>query len=148
MTTAKLYYSFNNRSYQQIKKELIKTNTKFQVQSLNESPIEWEQLLEILMYTDNGIEDLLSVKSIDYKEMISQGVDFDEMTLTEFHRLVVKHPRLMRSPILVVKNTTLIGYNAEEMSILESRADRIKRHMEMLNNLRRNETFEYDIITA
>lgn len=148
MTTTKLYYLSNNKSYHQVKKDLFKTNTEFVAQNLNESPIEWEQLLEILMYTDNGIEDLLSVKSIDYKELTSQGVDFDEMTLTEFHRLVVKHPRLMRSPILVVKNTTLIGYNAEEMSILESRADRMKRHMEVLNNLKRHETLEYDIITA
>lgn len=147
MTKAKLYYSFNNKSYQQIKKELIKTGTPFVTQSINENPITWEQLLEVLMHTENGIEDLLSTKSLIYKELIDQGVDFDELTITQFHHLVVNHPKLMRSPVLVVKNTTLIGYNAEEMSILESRTDRMKRHKEILSRVQMNETFDYEVVT-
>lgn len=146
MTKAKLYYSFNNKSYQQIKKELIKTGTPFETQSINENPITWEQLLEVLMHTENGIEDLLSTKSLIYKELIDQGVDFDKLTITQFHQLVVNHPKLMRSPILVVKNTTLIGYNAEEMSILESRSDRMKRHKEILSRVQMNEAFDYEVV--
>lgn len=143
--TAKLYYSYTNKSYRLMKQELIDTQTEFATQDITEDPISWEQLLEVLMHTDNGIEDLLSPKSLEYKTLIQQGVDFEELTLTQFHSLVVDYPRIIRSPILVVKDTTLIGYGKDDMSILKSREERTREHKEILSMLHSTDVFEYDL---
>lgn len=149
MKAAKLYYTSVNRSYRHVKRDLINAGTEHEVFCINETPITWEQLLEILMHTENGIEDILAVKSASYKELVEEGIDFDGITLSEFHNIVVNYPSVMRSPILVVKDTTLVGYNSDEMSILYSRKDRMKKHYELLSAMREMEEQEdYESLTA
>lgn len=149
--TAKLYYFSTNRSFTQVKNHLLDNGIDYKAQHLKSEPLKWEQLQEILTHTENGISDLLSLKSLDYKGLVAQGVDFDDLTLKQFHELVVKYPKLIKSPILVAKNTTLIGYNADEMSVLEKRKDRMKRYREVLSTLQLNdinvpdEAFAYSV---
>ena len=137
--TAKLYYVTTNKSLTQVKKHLLENGINFTSQHLKNVPLDWKQLQEILTHSENGISDLLSLKSLDYKKLVAQGVDFDDLTLTQVHELVVKYPKLIKSPILVAKNTTLIGYNADEMSVLVNRKDRMKRYREVLSTLQLND---------
>lgn len=136
---AKLYYNTNNHSLRHIRTYLNENNIVHATQCLKTESLSWEQLLEILTTTENGIDDLLSLRSIDYAELIAQGVDFDVLTLTQFHELVVEYPKLIRSPILVAKNTTLIGYNEEEMSLLKNREDRKNEYKKILSVIQSND---------
>jgi Spx/MgsR family transcriptional regulator len=129
---AKLYYTMSTRSLKQVRAYLEEQDVNYTSHSLSSATLTWEQLLEILMYTENGVEDILSVRSKDYFELIERGVNFDELTLTEFHELVTDRPRLIRTPILVAKNSTLIGYNEEEMNVLKNRKERKKMFGEFL----------------
>ena len=149
MKAAKLNYTGVNRSYRHVKRDLTNAGTEYETFCIAEEPIKWEQLLEILMYTENGIEDILAVKSASYKELVTEGIDFEALTLTEFHSLAVTYPSIIKSPILVVKETTLVGYKSDEISILYSRKDRMKKHYELLNAMREMELEEeYETLSA
>lgn len=140
--TAKLYYTFVNKSYRQMRQNLSDKGIDYVKQQIDSDPLTWEQLLEILMYTDNGIEDILSPKSLDYTELIAQGVDFDNLTLTQFHELTKTHPKIIRTPILVVKGNTFIGYAADEMTVLNSREERKAGYSKVLKTLQLNDTVD------
>lgn len=84
-------------------------------------PLSKEQLIEILQYTSLGVDEILATQSKAYKELKAQGVDLDGYTINGILELFREHPKLLRSPILVGKNTTIVGYNEEEMSVLKTR---------------------------
>ena len=135
--TVKLYMTTSSTSSRKMKEYLVANNIEHDTQITDHSPLEWEQLLEILMYTDNGIEDILAPRSKAYIDLIKNGMNFDELTLTEFHRLATKHPRLIKSPIIVAKSNTLIGYNEEELSMLKSKKERREMFNLILDRLDR-----------
>lgn len=124
---AKLYYpdKYNNRtSIKKVKNLLIKGNIEFTEQPIDKEPLQWEQLLEMLTYTQDGVDDILATGSKDYKMLIEQGIVFDELSLSELLTYFHKYPKLLKSPVLVYKNITLGGYGEEEMSVLKNREER------------------------
>lgn len=138
--TAKLYFIGTGSSLKKVRTYLQNNNMSYASQNLKDTPLEWEQLLEILMYTENGIEDILAYKSVEYAELIAQGIDFDDLTLTQFHELVVNQPKLLRSPITVIKNNTFVGYTSEDMTVLQSREERMSGYNQILKTLQLNDT--------
>lgn len=121
---AKLYYLKPNQSYQKVKKFMDENEIKYITQKTNEDPLTKEQFMEILSYTDNGVEDILSIKSGAYKVLIGQGIDFDELTLNEFYEMVMDYPALVKSPIVVAKSSVVIGYNEDSIGLLSSRKNK------------------------
>lgn len=124
---AKLYYpdKYNNRtSINKVKKLLIKGNIEFTEQPIEREPLIWEQLLEILTYTEDGVDDILATGSKDYKTLIEQGIVFEDLSLSELLTYFNEYPKLLKSPVLVYKSITLSGYNEEEMSVLKDRKER------------------------
>ena len=109
--TVKLYLATSNTSSRRIREYLENNNIQYEAQITDHEPLSFEQLKEILMYTDNGIDDIISERSKPYSDLIAQGIDFNDLTLREFHEIAYQHPRLIKAPILVTKNTTIIGYN-------------------------------------
>lgn len=140
--TAKLYFIGTGSSLKKVRNYLQENNMNHVSQNLKDTPLQWEQLLEILMYTENGIEDILAYKSMEYAELLAQGIDFDDLTLTQFHELVVNKPKLLRSPITVIKNNTFVGYTSEDMTVLHSRESRKAGYNEILKTLQLNDTVD------
>lgn len=130
--SASLYTNGSNESVRKMRKCLIENNIEFYEQNMKNDSLSWEQLLEILMYTDDGIVSILAVRSNIYLELVEQGLDFDSLTLSQFHDLVVEHPTLIKTPIVVAKGKTFIGYRPEDLQMLESRKKRMKRYQEVL----------------
>ncbi|WP_144509908.1 Spx/MgsR family RNA polymerase-binding regulatory protein [Bacillus sp. FJAT-22090] len=130
--TVKLYTATSNTSSRKFKKHLIENKIPYVEQNMDHESLTWEQLSEILLYTENGVEDILSLRSNAYIELIQQGIDFEELTLTELHALVIENPRLIKAPIAVAKNNTLIGFHEESVAMLKSKAERRSSFMEIL----------------
>lgn len=134
--TVKLYTLPSNTSSRKAKAFLNDNNITFVEQNMFQNPLSWEQLFEILMNTENGVEDILSVKSKSYETLSKQGVDFDELTLTELYKMIVDHPKLLKCPIMVSRGTTMVGYNDEEISMLINREGKKKAFLEVLDTIR------------
>jgi len=100
------------------------------------NPLTWEQLFEILLHTENGVDDILSTKSNDYVSLKEQGVDFEEITLTELHKLVEQYPKLIRSPITVTNGMTMVGYMEDEITTLMDRKAKKESYLKTLNTVR------------
>ena len=130
--TVKLYTLTSNTSSRKVKAHLEDHGIEHTTQNMDNAPLSWEQLLEILMYTDNGVEDIISYNSKSYIDLTKQGVNFEELSLTELHNLVVEFPRLIKAPIVITKNSTMVGFNEETTSILKSREDRKREYEEIL----------------
>lgn len=137
--SVKLYYVSSSASSRKARKYLVDNNIEFTEQSMILDPLSWEQLFEILRNTENGVEDILSLRSKDYEVLTKQGMNFEELTLTELHKVIEEHPRLLRAPIMTKKNVTLVGYNDEEIETLNNRKDKKKAYYEVLNRIRAEE---------
>ena len=140
--SVKLYTLPSNRSCRKAVEFFIEKNVDFVEQKMTQEPLSRDQLFEMLMYTENGVEDILSTRSKDYERLSKEGIDFEDLSLTEFHNLIVEYPRMLRSPIIVAKNTTLIGYNEDEISIFDDRSVKKETYLKMLDTIRLKEDRE------
>lgn len=123
MTEEVIVYTLDpSKSFRKVRDFLQDNEVDFKIQRITKQSLSWEQLMEMLMYTTDGVYDVLSTKSKDYKLLTDQGVDFDELTLTELQQLIKKYPRLLSWPITVGKSSTLTGYNEEEIRTLMNRS--------------------------
>jgi len=89
------------------------------------------------------VDDVLSDRSKEYTALTEQGVDFDELSLTELYELVAERPTLLKSPIMVKNTLTLIGYNIDEIQMLLNREDKKKEFQKVLNRIRKMEDDEF-----
>lgn len=146
--TVKLYVVTSSSSSRKAEKFLKDNDIKYDVQNMIHEHLSQEQLFEILACSENGVDDILSERSRDFKLLSEQGIDFDEMSLTELHEWIVEYPRLLRAPIIVAKGSTLVGYNDEEINMLISRSERKKAMQELLAIADTGEVTVYDEFVA
>lgn len=137
--TIKLYTLPSSTSSRKVRAFLQDNNLEFTEQNMYQNPLSWEQLLEILMSTENGVEDILSEQSKSYKTLSEQGVDFEKLTLTELYEVIADYPKLLKCPIMVSKGTTMVGYNDEEISMLLNRDGKKKAFLQVLDTIRLEE---------
>lgn len=140
--TVKLYVLPSSSSSRKAKKFLEDNNIPFTLQSMINEPLSKEQLFEILAYTENGVDDILSERSKEYNVLKKQGVVFDELSMSELYDLIRERPTLLKAPIMVSKNITVIGYNEEEISVLIPRSER-KRALNQLLAMADNITMDF-----
>lgn len=140
--TVKLYVLPSSTSSRKVKAFLESKKIKFDVQNIFNDHLSKDQLFEILEHTENGVEDVLSTISKDYKRLSEQGIDFDELTLTRLHELIVENPRLLKAPIVVAKGMTLVGYSEEIVSMLDNRETKKEAYLKVLDMVRLREDKE------
>lgn len=141
--TVKLYTLTSSRSSRKAEEFLEDNNIPFVGQSMIHEPLTQEQLFEILSNSENGVEDILSKRSKDYQELTKEGIDFDELKLTELHKLIEGRPRMLRAPIMVKNQMTLVGYHEEEINMLINREDKRKEFQRTLKKIRAMENREF-----
>lgn len=144
--TVKLYILPSSTSSRKTKAFLEENEVEYIEQNMMYNSLSWEQLFEILRHTENGVEDILSTRSKDYMTLTAQGVNFDELSLTELHRVIEGHPKLLKAPIIVAKGETLVGYNEEMISMLGNRKAKKKLYLEALNMIRSKEDKELEML--
>lgn len=73
-----------------------------------------EEIIRILEMTENGFEDIISMRSKVIKE---SKLDIDEMTMNELLDFIDLHPSILKRPIIIDERRLQIGYNDEEIRI-------------------------------
>lgn len=69
-------------------------------------------LRKILSKTENGTEDIISIRSKIFQKL---DLDLDELTINELIDLVTKYPNLLRRPIITDDRLLQIGFNEDEI---------------------------------
>ena len=108
----KLYISPSCTSCRKAKAWLEEHELAFEEQNIYHEPLTKDEIKEILMLTDEGIEEIISYRSEAYKNL---DIDFDELRVSELLDLFIEEPSLIRRPIIMDDRRLQIGFNDEEI---------------------------------
>lgn len=97
---------------------LLKHDVEFKEHNIITSPLNKEELMMILSFTENGTEDIISTRSKVFQKM---AVDVDELSISELMTLIAENPSLLRRPIIMDKKRMQIGFNEDEIRAFLSR---------------------------
>ena len=77
-------------------------------------PLKRKEIFYLLSLTENGFDDLLAKRSIDYKNLKDQ---IDQCTTSELVDLIVSHFTLLQRPIITDGKKLLVGFNEDSMRL-------------------------------
>lgn len=117
---------------------LTEMGIPFAIQHMKTHRMTYQQLKEVLYYTDEGIDDILA-KGNAWKTLGEQGVDFNEITLSEFHHYTELHPSLLKVPIAIGNDRMTIGFEEGRYDIFRPRSYRTSIYNQYLEQLRADE---------
>ncbi len=91
---------------------LTKHDVAFQEHNIITNPLNREELLAILSFTENGTEDIISTRSKVFQKL---NIDVDELSISSLIDLISQNPSLLRRPIILDKKRMQIGFNEDEI---------------------------------
>ncbi|HGC9050683.1 TPA: Spx/MgsR family RNA polymerase-binding regulatory protein [Streptococcus agalactiae] len=91
---------------------LSKHEIAFEEHNIITSPLNKEELLQILSFTENGTEDIISTRSKVFQKL---AIDVDELSTSSLMELISENPSLLRRPIILDKKRMQIGFNEDEI---------------------------------
>ncbi|MBF0776183.1 transcriptional regulator Spx [Streptococcus azizii] len=84
----------------------------FSEHNIMTSPLTKEELKNILAFTENGTDDLISTRSKVFQKL---KVDVEELSVSELIDLIATYPSLLRRPIILDEKRLQIGFNEDEI---------------------------------
>ncbi|WP_186578485.1 Spx/MgsR family RNA polymerase-binding regulatory protein [Aquibacillus kalidii] len=108
----------------------------FVERNIIKKPLSVCELQDILRLADEGTEGIVSSRSKIYKE-VSRSLydDLDELPLHTFLELIHKHPRLLKSPIIVDDKRIQVGYSETDIRKFIPKKSRLKWRMKHIGQL-------------
>lgn len=91
---------------------LSKHEVAFEEHNIITSPLNKEELLQILSFTESGTEDIISTRSKVFQKL---AIDVDELSTSSLMELISENPSLLRRPIILDKKRMQIGFNEDEI---------------------------------
>lgn len=91
---------------------LSKHEVAFEEHNIITSPLNKEELLQILSFTENGTEDIISTRSKVFQKL---AIDVDELSTSSLMELISENPSLLRRPIILDQKRMQIGFNEDEI---------------------------------
>ncbi|MFD1852064.1 transcriptional regulator Spx [Oceanobacillus bengalensis] len=84
----------------------------FVERNILKEPLTVSELQGILRMTVDGTDEIISTRSKIYKDL---DLEMDTIPLQELLALIHKHPRLLRSPIIVDEKRLQVGYHEDDI---------------------------------
>lgn len=107
-----LFLSPSCTSCRKARSWLSKHEVAFEEHNIITSPLNKEELLQILSFTENGTEDIISTRSKVFQKL---AIDVDELSTSSLMELISENPSLLRRPIILDKKRMQIGFNEDEI---------------------------------
>lgn len=101
-------YGSTCKSTQKAREWFEKHNLAYMYRDIVEDPLTTNEMKKILSLTENGTEDVLSVRSNIYKQL---DLDLANLSLHELFEYIDVHPDLLRKPIIFTKDKLQVGFN-------------------------------------
>lgn len=78
------------------------------------TPITREDIIAMLENTEDGFEDIISTRS---KVFVESNLNIENMKFNELVDFIIKHPSVLKRPIIIDDNKMQVGYNDEEIRV-------------------------------
>ncbi|UHA60185.1 transcriptional regulator SpxA [Metabacillus litoralis] len=75
-------------------------------------PLTIDEIKSILRLTEEGTTEIISTNSKTFQEL---NIDIESLPLNKFYDLIMKHPQMLRRPIIQDEKRLQVGYNEEEI---------------------------------
>ena len=89
--------------------------------NLGKEAITKEEILDILMKTENGVASIVSSKNRYAKSL---DCDIEELSVSEVIDIITVNPRILKSPILIDEKRLQVGYKEDDIRAFLPRAVR------------------------
>ena len=122
-----LYTSPGCASCRKVRNWLKENDFKFIEKNIFTTQLQDNEIKYLLLRSENGSEDIISKRS---KVVINSKIEIDEMKVEELVHFVINNPSVLKRPIIVSENNFLIGYDVEEIEVLNKYKRKIQRIME------------------
>ncbi|GGN50822.1 MULTISPECIES: transcriptional regulator Spx [Oceanobacillus] len=99
-------------STRKAKQWFTKQNIHYVERNILKYPLTVTELQGILRMTVDGTDEIISTRSKIYKDL---DLDIEALPLQELLELIHKHPRLLRSPIMVDEKRLQVGYHEDDI---------------------------------
>lgn len=118
----KVYISPSCQSCRKVVKWFKEQNIPFVQRNIFSAALDEAELKDILAKSENGTDDIISSRSKIIKE---QGIDLDDMKISEMIAFIKEHPSVLKRPIILDDRRMQVGYNEEEIRMFIPRARKI-----------------------
>lgn len=119
-----IYTSPSCSSCKKVKKWFEEQQIPFKEKNIFASVLNPDELKEILMKSENGTDDIISMRS----NIIKKGnVKIEDMSVNQLIDFIKNNPSVLKRPIVVDDRRIQVGYNAEEIRSFVPAARRIAR---------------------
>lgn len=118
----KIYTSASCSSCRKVKEWFQEQKIPFEEKNIFTAALDPKELKEILVKSENGTEDIISLRSKIIKE---QSLDLDSMSINQIIDFIKNNPSVLKRPIMVDDRRIQVGYNEEEIRTFIPRAKRI-----------------------
>jgi regulatory protein spx len=135
----RVYWLSASQSSRKAVAHLQAVGQEFEVRNMIREPLTFEELKDILSYTENGVDDIVAKTGKVYKELVQLGVDIEDMSLSRFHQIVKCNPRIIKGPLIIGKGIMHIGYNEEGFSEFYPRGKKLREYLSKLEHLRKED---------
>lgn len=110
-----LYTSPGCASCRKAKQWLKDNNIEFVEKNIFTSILDKDEIKYILSRCENGTEDIISVRS---KAFTSLKKDINDLSLNELVDLIQKNPSILKRPIMISKQSLVVGYDSDEITTM------------------------------
>jgi regulatory protein spx len=109
-----LYLSPSCTSCRKARVWLTKHKVDFKEHNILIQPLSQKVLLDILSKTENGTEDIISMRSKIFQKL---KLDVESLSVSELVRLIEKNPSLLRRPIILDDKRMQVGFNEDDIRV-------------------------------
>ncbi|MFD1318217.1 transcriptional regulator Spx [Loigolactobacillus zhaoyuanensis] len=110
--TVKLYIASSNGSSRNARAWFQHHQIPFTERNIMVQPLDQNEVKHLLRMTENGTEDLISVRSRIFSKL---KINLDTISISELVALIAQHPDLLKRPIMFDEKRLQIGYNEEDI---------------------------------
>ena len=119
----KIYVSPTCSSCIKVKKWFDEQNIPYVEKNINGQGLSEKELRELLEKSENGTDDIISLRSKVIKE---KNIKLEDMTVSEMIQFIRQNPTALKRPIMVDDNHIQVGYDTDEMTTFIPKARRLK----------------------
>lgn len=118
----RIYTSPSCSSCRKVKKWFEEQNIPYVEKNIFVATLNEKELKDILSKTENGTEDIISMRS----KIVKEGkLNVEDMTINELIEFIKNNPSVLKRPIIVDDRKMQVGYSEEDISSFVPAARRI-----------------------
>lgn len=110
----RVYTAPSCQSCRKVKKYFNDFNIDYVEKNILVTPLTKEEIYKMLIYSENGFDDIISTRSKIIKD---EGLNIDDMTISEVIDFIIENPTILKRPIIVRGEEIQVGYNDDDISL-------------------------------